>query len=68
MDVPLHDSHSFVIRIWLEESADEAGRTIWRGHITHVFTKKRRYFQRLDEISPFIQPFLEQLGIPPEQP
>lgn len=57
------NTHSFIVKVWLEETAEEAGDAIWRGHITHVPTKKRQYVQTLDEISAFISVYLEQMGI-----
>jgi hypothetical protein len=54
-------THSFIIKIWLEEEVDESGRFLWRGHITHVPGGERQYIQDLNAISPFIQPYLEQL-------
>jgi hypothetical protein len=56
-------THSFIVKIWREESAAEAGRATWRGHITHVPSGDRRYLSSLDEICRFIAPYLEQLGI-----
>lgn len=55
-------THSFIIKIWLEEEMDEAGRTVWRGHITHVPGGERQYIQDLNAIPPFILPYLELLG------
>lgn len=55
-------THSFVIRIWLEEPADGAGTARWRGHITHVLTGERRYLQDLDDVSAFIAPYIEEMG------
>jgi len=54
---------SFIIKIWLEETAEEAGRATWRGHITHVDNGKRQYFETLDEIPAFITPYLKQMGV-----
>jgi hypothetical protein len=34
--------HSFVVRIWIEETAEEAAEVLWRGRITHVASKKKR--------------------------
>lgn len=51
--------HSFIVKIWLEETAAEAGRAIWRGHITHVPSNARRYFEELDQIERFIVPYLQ---------
>ena len=55
-------SHSFIIKIWLEETAQESGKVRWRGHITHVISGKRRYFQSLSDIDDFINPYLEDKG------
>jgi hypothetical protein len=55
-------THSFIIKIWLEEEMDESSRTMWRGHITHVPSGKRHYIQDVNAILSFIQPYLEQLG------
>jgi hypothetical protein len=54
--------HSFIIKIWLEETAEEVGQAIWRGHITHVPSGERRYLQDLDSIAAFIAPYLEAIG------
>ncbi len=53
---------SFVIRIWIEEPGDESSSMLWRGHITHVLSGKRRYFQDLDAIAAFITLHLEEMG------
>lgn len=55
--------HSFIIKIWLEETVEEAGRAIWRGHITHVPSGERRYLKDLDDIAVFITPYLEGMGV-----
>jgi hypothetical protein len=54
---------SFIIKIWLEETAEEAGRATWRGHITHVPSGQRQYIQNLDRIPWFIMPYLEAMGV-----
>ncbi len=63
MDAPEPNTHSFVIRIWLEETALEGERANWRGHITHVLTRERRYVEQPDDIFLFILPFLQAMGI-----
>ena len=55
--------HSFIIKVWLEETAEEAGRATWRGHVTHVPSGERRYIQDLDKIQDFIAPYLEGMGV-----
>ena len=56
-------SHPFVVRIWLEESAEGGRRAMWRGHITHVPSGERRYFQHLDDMASFVAPYLESMGV-----
>ncbi len=63
MDLPESYSHSFVIKIWIEETADEAGESLWRGHVTHVPSGERRSIKELDEISLIITPYLEAMGV-----
>jgi hypothetical protein len=56
-------THSFIVRIWLEETAEETGQAIWRGHITHVPSGKRRYLKDLKAVTAFIAPYLEGMGV-----
>jgi hypothetical protein len=56
-------TQSFIIKIWIEETAAEAGRVVWRGHITHAASGQRRYFENLDDILPFLHPYLREMGI-----
>lgn len=57
------EPQSFVVRIWLEETAEEAGRATWRGHITHVPSGTRRHVQDLCDITTFITLYLERMGV-----
>lgn len=52
------NTHSFVLRIWREETQVANGETLWRGHITHVLSGQRRYFQRLSDVIGFITDYL----------
>jgi hypothetical protein len=63
MDLFETHTHPFVVKIWLEETAEEAGRAVWRGHITHVPNGARRYVQDLDSIVLFMVPYLERMGV-----
>jgi hypothetical protein len=49
-----------VVKIWLEETKEESGQAKWRGHITHVLTGKRRYFDHIGKIIDFIIPYLNE--------
>jgi len=57
------DTQSFVVKVWLEETVEEAGQARWRGHVTHVTSGERRYFESLSAIASFIRPYLERWGV-----
>ena len=63
MDVLESNTHSFIVKIWLEETGVEAGQVTWRGHITHVPGGERRYFKDLDQVAIIMLPYLLQMGI-----
>jgi hypothetical protein len=56
-------SQSFIVKVWVEESAEEASKNAWRGHITHVASGERHYLKSLEEIRDFIAPHLEGMGV-----
>jgi hypothetical protein len=62
-DLAEFTTHSFIVKIWLEETPEESNGPFWRGHITHVLSGKRNYFQDLHGINTFVAPFLEGLGV-----
>lgn len=47
-------THAFVLRVWREEPLTDNGESMWRGHITHVQSGQRRYFQHLREVAAFL--------------
>lgn len=55
-------THSFVVRIWLEEEPGEKGGQ-WRGHITHVEDEDRRYLRSLEDVPAYIAPYLKSWGV-----
>jgi hypothetical protein len=58
-------SHSFIVKIWLEETAEEAGHAVWRGTIAHVRNGRQQPLRRLGDIRFFIVPYLEAMGVKP---
>jgi hypothetical protein len=56
-------THSFIVKIWLEETFEETGKARWRGHITHVPSGERRYLKDLTDIGIFILPYLDSMKI-----
>jgi hypothetical protein len=63
MDSLEPDSQSFIVKVWVEDSAGQDGRGVWRGHITHVSSHERRYLKNLGEIGDFIASYLEEMGV-----
>ncbi len=63
LDLYESNTHPFIVKIWLEATAEEAGRAQWRGHITHVPSGERCYLQELENITDFIAPYLMQMGV-----
>ncbi len=63
MSLPESNTHSFIVKLWSEETDEQGGRVSWRGHITHVPSGARRYLQHLDDIQAFIVPYLEAIGV-----
>ena len=63
MDLFEFNTHSFIVKIWLEEPAESNGKGKWRGHITHVPSGERRYLQSLGGIAAFIVPYLVSMGV-----
>lgn len=57
------DAHSFIVKIWLEETVAGTDVAVWRGLITQVPSGDRRYLENLDEIGAFILPYLERMGV-----
>ncbi len=57
------NTHSFIVKIWLERAADGQRRALWRGYITHVHSRRRQYFQDLDTLIDFIAHYLETMGV-----
>jgi hypothetical protein len=52
-------THSFIVRIWLEEMAVADQPDKWRGHITHVPSGQRQYLEKIETITEFIAPYLK---------
>jgi hypothetical protein len=65
MNLSESSTQSFIIKIWIEENAEEAGRVKWRGRITHVPSRRDGCLNHLGAIELFIVPYLEALGVEP---
>jgi hypothetical protein len=62
-DVWESTNHTFIVKIFLEETPEGTDEALWRGHITHVLSGERKSFQQnLAEIVVFIRPYIEEMG------
>jgi hypothetical protein len=53
----------FIVRVWREPRERKGARPEWRGVIEHVPDGERCYVRDLDDISTFIAPYLEMMGV-----
>jgi hypothetical protein len=53
-------SHSFVVRIWLEDTAEETGEARWRGQVIHMPGGEREYVDDLESLCHFLAPYLKE--------
>lgn len=56
-------SHSFVLKIWVNEPPDHEDISTWRGRITHVMEGRYMYVKNLEEIIQFLMPYFKRMGI-----
>jgi hypothetical protein len=65
MEPAEENSHSFIVRVWLEETSSATEEVTWQGTITHVPDGRRRAFVSLNEIPEFIASYLADMGVKP---
>ena len=63
MDSYEESDHAFVIRIWREDREILEAPPTWRGVIEHVASGKKQYLHELGNITTFIAPYIELMGI-----
>lgn len=56
------DTHSFVVKMWLEEGATDEKDQL-RGHITHAYTNEQRHLRHVEDILSFIKPYIVSMGV-----
>ena len=59
------NTHSFVVKVWSEETGAAPHEVVWRGQIMHIPSGQQKSFHNLSEIATFIGPYLQQLGVRP---
>ena len=52
----------FTIRVWLEQTDEEPESATWRGHITHIPSGTRRYFDNGHDVLSFMTSYLGGMG------
>ena len=65
MDSIQPKTHSFIVKVWVNDTSQATGQTAWQGRITHVPSGRVHYFVHVDEIAAFVTPYLQQLGVKP---
>lgn len=53
-------THSFLVRFWLEKAPTQDSHAVWRGHITHVASGTRRSLKHPSKVTEFIALYLYQ--------
>lgn len=56
-------THSFLVRLWVEERSTETGQAIWHGQIIHVPSGQRRTLQDPHDILTFLMPYFAEMGV-----
>jgi hypothetical protein len=59
MDTSEATLHSFIVKLSLEDTGDEAKQKSWHGYITHVPSGDRQYLRELTDILVFIKSYIE---------
>jgi len=57
------DTHSFILKVWLLRHEGARGGQNWRGHLTHVASNQRLYFESFLELNHLLTPYLEKMGV-----
>jgi hypothetical protein len=57
------NTHSFIVKIWLEETTEETEEARWRGHVTHVPSGERRYVKDLSEVTAVLASYLQSMKV-----
>lgn len=51
----MQDTHSFVVRVWLERGETPGAEPLFRGWVQHVQTGEKKGLARLDDLTPWIR-------------
>jgi hypothetical protein len=59
---PQPQAQTFLLRLWIEQTAEEKVDVVWRGRITHLPDEEHLYVQGFDEIRLFVCGYLLREG------
>jgi hypothetical protein len=59
------NSHTFVLKVWVEEIVEETKSAHWRGRITHVLNGEHIYFEDLETLQHFLEAYLAKMHVDP---
>jgi len=60
--MPEFKVHSFIVKLWLEETGHQKGNVTWHGHITHVPSGDRQYLSELRDIQRFVKTYVGEIA------
>ena len=63
LDLPESTRQSFILRVWVERTAEEAGQATWRGRIVHVPSGVQAFVDDLDQVGLFVAGYLGRMGV-----
>ena len=66
MDLFENDTHSFVVKISVEEEPEEMGKQLWQGEITHVSTGSQYLFTQWEKMEGFLRSYLKGTKLSPK--
>ena len=55
------NSHSFIVRFWVEPREIEDAKPVWRGVVEHVSSGRKLYLKNLKEIKAFIESYIGEI-------
>ena len=61
MDLFEDNSHSFIVRFWLEPREIKDAKPVWRGVVEHVASGRKLYLKNLEEIKAFIKSYIGEI-------
>ncbi|MCB8942772.1 MAG: hypothetical protein H6658_03235 [Ardenticatenaceae bacterium] len=64
MDLFEDSTHSFVVKISIEETPAKDGKQSWQGEITHVSTGTHYLFTQWEKMEGFLKSHLKEVKLP----